>query len=69
MKQKLKQKTSRELFKQAYRIARQPDSFLADQLTLDIPVHYLLYALSCTGFKLENGSGYKFWSQQLKKGA
>jgi hypothetical protein len=47
-----KQLTPKEYWKRAYRLARQPDIFLADSYTLDFPVHYLLYALKATGFTL-----------------
>ena len=49
-------KTPREIWKKAYRLARNPDSFLADPLTIDFPFHYMLYALKCVDFKLGKGS-------------
>lgn len=48
--------TPKQMWKKAWRLARNPDSFLADSLQLDFPVHYLLYALKCAKFKLGQGS-------------
>ena len=44
--------TPREYWKKAYRVARQPDSFLASPMVLDFPVHYLLYAQKCLNWRL-----------------
>lgn len=48
--------TPKQFFKKAYRLARCPDSFLADNLILDFPVHYLVYALKCANFQLGQSS-------------
>ena len=48
----VRNKQPRDIWKKAYRLARQPDIFLADSLVLDFPVHYLLYAMKCKGVTL-----------------
>lgn len=37
---------TRKQWRKAYRLARQPDKFLADPMILDFPVRYLLIAIA-----------------------
>jgi hypothetical protein len=59
---KNKMLTPKEIWKKAYRLARTPDKFLADDLILDFPVHYFLYALHVVNWELTpNRLNYKLY--------
>jgi hypothetical protein len=53
-----KMKTPKEIFKEADRLARQPDRFLADPLKIDFPVHYLILALKVRNTYIGDGLGF-----------
>lgn len=53
-----KQKTDREYWNESYRLARQPDMYLADPTIVQIPMKIFLMALKAAGTEL--GDGFEF---------